>query len=186
MKFFLVAILLSIPCSLTAGFSTNTRALIPSASSTIVPNFAPTSDPSPSWKDDPPRQSKHVHDFFKSFGWLGKGKTIRDGDMPAAIRKIQKILREPETGIYDERMETVMSRPRCGTEQPYNETDAKLNDTTPHERYVLWGPKWDHTSLTYRFINFTGDLASDRQKTIVRSVGAFLHLSEARLGSLSS
>jgi len=92
--------------------------------------------------------------------------------MTAAIRKIQRILHEPETGVYDERMERVMSKPRCGTEQPYNATDAGLDGKSPHKRFVLWGPKWDHTPLTYRFINFTADLASSRQQSIVANAFA--------------
>jgi hypothetical protein len=172
MRIFTVGLLFSVYYCLAASIATDTSDLIPSAITNTIPSATPTSNPTPSWKNDRPRQSKHVHDFFKSFGWLRKDTTIKDGDMPAAIRKIQKILQEPETGVYDERMEAIMSKPRCGTEQPYNETDANLNGTTPHKRYVLWGPKWDHTSITYQFINYTGDLASERQKSIVRSVKA--------------
>ena len=174
MKIFAVGLLFIFSYCLAASIPAGTRALIPSAITNAIPSATSTSDPTPSWKNDQPRQSKHVHDFFKSFGWLRKDTTIKDGDMPAAIRKIQRILHEPETGIYDERMEATMSKPRCGTEPPFDETDANLNGTTPHMRYVLWGPKWDHTSLTYRFINFTGDLASERQKSIIRSVNAVI------------
>ncbi|KAF2705417.1 hypothetical protein K504DRAFT_537468 [Pleomassaria siparia CBS 279.74] len=149
---------------------TRTIALIPSANPTPTPIPTPSSDPSS--QHNRTRQSKHVHEFFKSFGWLQRDRTIKDGDLPAAIKKIQKVLNEPETGVYDERMETMMSRPRCGTEQPYNETDATLIGTAPHKRYVLWGPKWDHTSITYSFINYTGDLPSSRQQAIVSAAFA--------------
>ena len=87
--------------------------------------------------------------------------------MPAAIKKIQRVLREPETGVYDERMERVMSRPQCGTVQQYNASDA-MDNSTLQSRYVLWGPKWDRTSLTYRFVNYTSDLSVAKQQAIVR------------------
>lgn len=163
MKFLSLSILLSLlPCCLSHP---DNVAIAASAARPIsqIPSASPT--PDPSWRHNRTRQAKHIHDFFKLFGWLRRNDTIQDDDLPAAIRKIQKVLREPETGVYDDRMEEVMSKPRCGTFQPYNETDAKSN---MHKRYVLWGPKWDHTTITYRFINYTADLVSDRQRSIVR------------------
>lgn len=135
--------------------------IIPSASP------SPTPDASSSWKNDKRRQWKHIHEFFKAYGWLKHNATIPDQDLPKAIRKIQKVLREPETGEYTERLEYVMSRPRCGTVQPYNETDANA-DSSLHSRYVLWGPKWDHTTITYRFLNYTAALPAEQQRNIVR------------------
>lgn len=132
-----------------------------------IPSSLPTIDPS--WRHNRTRQRKHIHDFFQLFGWIRHNESIPDDALPAAIRKVQKVLREPETGVYDERMETVMSRPRCGTIQPYNETDAAISNGTMHKRFVLWGPKWDHTTITYRFVNYTTDLTSERQRSIVRS-----------------
>lgn len=135
-----VPLLWAIPLCLSAKAPLGRVSLIPSAISSTTPTLAPTPTPvpTPDWRHDPTRQSKHVHDFFKSFGWLKHDTSIKDRDMPAAIRKIQKMLHEPETGLYDERMEKVMSKPRCGTEQPYNETDAELGGKTPQKRYVLW------------------------------------------------
>jgi hypothetical protein len=112
-----------------------------------------------------------VHDFFRLFGWLRTNETIPDREIAAAIRKIQRILRAPETGVYDERMEAVMSRPRCGTVQPYNATDASKNrPSKKNKRYVLWGPKWHHQTITYRFINYTAEVAADKQRTVLRLV----------------
>lgn len=136
------------------------------AETALIPSASPT--PDPDWRQNRTRQHKHVHEFLKAFGWLKSNETIQDRDMPKAIRKIQKVLREPETGEYDERMDIVMSRPRCGTIPQYNETDANLADGELHKRYVLWGPKWDHTTITYSFINFTSEVASDRQRAILR------------------
>lgn len=133
-----------------------------------IPSATPTLDPS--WRHNRTRQTKHVHDFFRLFGWLRTNETIQDRDIPAAIRKIQKILRAPETGVYDERMEAVMSRPRCDTMQPYNATDAKNRGSKKRKRYVLWGPKWLHPTVTYRFVNYTAEVAQDRQRSVLRLV----------------
>lgn len=141
----------------------------------IIPSAPawPTPTPRPQeFRKDPSKQSKNVHDFFRAYGWLRRNETIPDAKLPAAIRKIQRILREKPTGVYDDRLDSVMSRPRCGTVQPYNATDAQ-QDGDIHRRYVLWGPKWDHSAITYRFVNYTADLTADRQRSIVRFV--YLH-----------
>ncbi|KAF2726607.1 zincin [Polyplosphaeria fusca] len=91
--------------------------------------------------------------------------------MASAIRKIQNVLHEPETGEYDDRMDDVLSKPRCGRIQPYNETDA-LSNATMHKRYILWGPKWDHTALTYSFVNYTSDVKGDLQKATLKNAFA--------------
>ncbi|KAF2679304.1 hypothetical protein K458DRAFT_314456 [Lentithecium fluviatile CBS 122367] len=134
----------------------------------LIPSASPLPKPSavPQGRADRRKQSKNVHDFFKAFGWLRHNETIPDAQFPAAVRRIQKVLREPPTGVYDQHMESVMSRPRCGTIPPYNPDEAK-GDKDIRKRYVIWGPKWDHSPITYRFNNFTADLPADRQKSIV-------------------
>ncbi|KAF2281286.1 uncharacterized protein EI97DRAFT_454492 [Westerdykella ornata] len=144
------------------------------ASGTVsqIPSALPT-PVDPSWRHNRTRQRKHVHDFFKLFGWLRHNDTIKDHDFPAAIRRIQRILHEPETGEYDEKMEVVMSRPRCGTIQPFNATDARMPDGgTLRKRYVLWGPKWNSATVTYRFLNYTSDIAADLQRETLRKAFA--------------
>ena len=133
------------------------------------PDPGATGRPHSPWRQNRTRESAEIHNFFKLFGWLRRNDTIRDDDIPAAIRKIQKILHEPETGVYDDSIENVMAKPHCGTEPAYNETDAK-SDVPLAKRYAIWGPRWDRTSLTYRFINFTADLAADKQRAIIRLV----------------
>ncbi|KAF2118102.1 hypothetical protein BDV96DRAFT_377666 [Lophiotrema nucula] len=152
--------------AVTSCVSQSTVDSAPIRTISLIPSATPTLVHSHPWRHNRTRQSQHVHEFFRLFGWLRRNDTIRDSDMPAAIQKIQKILHEPETGEYDDRMDAVMSKPRCGTLQPYNETDAKSNSTM-HKKYVLWGPKWDHTTITYQFINYTADLPADRQRIII-------------------
>jgi len=137
----------------------------------LIPSTRPLPTPTaaPQFRFDKSRQSKKVHEFFKAFGWLRNNESIPDTKIPAAVRKIQKALREPPTGVYDQRVDSVLSRPRCGTIPPYNETGAR-DDTNIRKRYVLWGPKWDHSPITYRFLNYTSKLPFDRQRSIVRFV----------------
>ncbi|KAJ4345553.1 uncharacterized protein N0V89_011686 [Didymosphaeria variabile] len=141
--------------------------LIPSA----APTPTPTPQPSDGWRVDKNKQSRNVHNFFKAYGWLKKDDAIPNTKLPAAIRKIQKVLKVPQTGIYDEHMETVMSKPRCGTIPQYDPSES-LDNSTLHSRFVLWGPKWDHTSLTYRFVNYTADLPAAQQRSLVSAAFA--------------
>jgi hypothetical protein len=135
----------------------------------LIPSVLPTANPA-SGHVDRTKQSKHIHDFFKLFGWLNRDDTLSAVDMPPAIRKVQSILRTPETGIYDDRMEAILSKPRCGTVPQYNESGVRLSDGDLHKRYVLWGAKWHKYTITYRFLNFTADISTNRQWALVKSV----------------
>lgn len=145
----------------------------------IIPSIAPTPtampQPAEGLRVDKKKQAKNVHNFFKAYGWLKKDEAIPETKLPAAIRKIQKVLKVPETGVYDEHMDTVMSKPRCGTTPQYNPSESLENNInkTVHSRYVLWGPKWDHTSITYRFINYTADLPAMQQRSLVRYASSY-------------
>lgn len=145
------------------GVAARGTSIIPSA----PPVASPTSTPADGLHGDK-RKTKKVHVFFKAYGWLRENESIPEDKLPAAIRKIQKVLRLPQTGAYDDVMDTVMSKPRCGTVPQYNPSEALDNNL--HSRYVMWGPKWDHTSITYRFINYTADLPVAQQRSIVRYV----------------
>ncbi|KAJ4296213.1 hypothetical protein N0V90_006258 [Kalmusia sp. IMI 367209] len=141
----------------------------------IIPSAppAPTATPQPgdALRTDKKKQAKNVHNFFKAYGWIRKDDAIPETKLPAAIRRIQKVLKVPQTGIYDERMDAVMSKPRCGTIPQYNESEA-LDSDGLHKRFVLWGPKWDHTTITYRFLNYTADLPAEQQRSIVSAAFA--------------
>ena len=136
--------------------------LIPSASPTL-PSSTPTATPIA----DQRLHSKHVNDFYKLYGWAKSGASVPDSDLPKAIRKIQRKLKEPVTGTFSDKMMTMMSGPRCGTEQPYNATDAE-ETTDLDKRYVLWGPKWMKTTLSWRFDSFSNDLPTARQQSTIR------------------
>jgi len=139
-----------------------TASLIPT-SSLSPPIETPTTTP----EADQKQHSQHVNDFYKLYGWLIPGNSVPDRDLPKAIRKIQRKLKEPVTGAFSDKMMKMMSGLRCGTEQPYDATEAE-DHSSSDERYVLWGPKWAKTTLTWRFESYSGDLPTARQQSTVR------------------
>jgi hypothetical protein len=167
----------SISCSL-AGLHRNVArdgiALIPSASpiKAMLPSPAP----------DQRKHSKHVNDFYKLYGWLKPNTTVPDKDLPKAIRKIQKALEEPEDGVFSDKMMDIMTKPRCGTEQPYNET-AAMAPTGLHKRYVVWGSKWAKTTVTWRFESYSSDLSAAQQQSTLRYVSFNLYNLEISMQS---
>jgi hypothetical protein len=171
----LILLLGSIPFT-SAGshrnFARGTIAIIPSASPTQ--SIRPTATP------DQKQHSKHVNDFYKLYGWLKPNTTVPDKELPRAIRKIQKVLREPVTGIFSDKMMDIMTKPRCGTEEPYNETAAN-EPAGLHKRYVMWGSKWAKTSLTWRFINYSSDLPAAQQQSTLKYVNILLISSQSLL-----
>jgi hypothetical protein len=135
----------------------------------IIPSASPTQSIQPTVTPDQKQHSKHVNDFYKLYGWLKPNTTVPDKELPRAIRKIQKVLEEPITGIFSDKMMDIMTKPRCGTEQAYNETAANA-PTDLHKRYVLWGPKWAKSTLTWRFINYSSDVPASQQQSTIRYV----------------
>ncbi|RAR15626.1 matrix metalloproteinase-19 isoform x2 [Stemphylium lycopersici] len=141
---------------------------------TLIPTSslsAPTKTPTTTPKADQKQQSKHINDFYRLYGWLKPGNSVPDHDLPKAIRKIQRKLKEPITGALSDKMMNMMSGPRCGTEQPYNATEAE-DHSSLDERYVLWGPKWAKTTLTWRFESYSGDLPTARQQSTLSAAFA--------------
>ncbi|CAO2657063.1 Nn.00g058660.m01.CDS01 [Neocucurbitaria sp. VM-36] len=139
----------------------------------LIPSASPTRPavPSATVQAESRKHSKHVNDFFKLYGWIEPGRSVPDSDLPKAIRKIQKVLKEPITGVFSAKMMDIMNRPRCGTEQPYNETDAKTSPDL-QKRYVLWGSKWAKATLTWRFINYSADVSVAQQQSTVSAAFA--------------
>jgi hypothetical protein len=135
----------------------------------IIPSVSPTRPAQPSATADQKRHSKHVNDFYKAYGWLKPNTTVAEKDLPRAIRKIQKALKEPVDGVFSDKMMDIMTKPRCGVEEPYNATSAEAPPDL-HKRYVLWGSKWPKSSLTWRFASYSNDVSQAVQQSIVRSV----------------
>jgi hypothetical protein len=135
----------------------------------LIPSASPTVSALPSAIPNQGKHSKHVNDFYKLYGWLKPNTVVPDKDLPKAISKIQKVLEEPVDGIFSDRMMDIMTKPRCGTEQPYNETVARAS-TEIHKRYVIWGSKWAKTTLTWRFDSYSSDLPAAQQQSTLRYV----------------
>lgn len=135
----------------------------------IIPSQSPTQPALPTVTPDQRGHSKHVNDFYKLYGWLKPNTTVPDKELPRAIRKIQKGLSEPVTGIFSDKMMDIMTKTRCGTEQPYNET-AAITTGELHRRYVLWGAKWAKSTITWRFTNYSTDLPAAQQQATIRCV----------------
>jgi len=159
---FLLGIITSCTTLTIRNHGVSGTSIIPSASP------LPTTTPSPvdSLRVDKKHQAKKLHNFLAAYGWVKKDKEIPDAKMPDAIKRVQKVLKVPQTGVYDEHMDTVMSRPRCGTVPQYNESDG-LDADNIQKRFVIWGPKWDHTTITYRFVNYTADLPAAQQRSLI-------------------
>jgi hypothetical protein len=135
----------------------------------IIPSTSPTRAATPSATPDQRQHSKHVNDFYKLYGWLKPNTSVPDSELPKAIRKIQKVLKEPVTGVFSDEMMDIVTRPRCGTEQPYDETDAN-SPVGLHKRYVLWGSKWAKTTLTWRIRSYSNDLSANLQQSTIKYV----------------
>jgi hypothetical protein len=150
---------------------------IPRGTIAIIPSASPTQSILPTTTPDQKKHSKHVNDFYKLYGWLKPNTTIPDKELPRAIRKIQKVLEEPVTGVFSDKMMDIMTKPRCGTEQPYNETAADA-PADLHKRYVLWGSKWAKQTLTWRFINYSTDVPAAQQQSTIRCVNSLLSSSQ--------
>jgi hypothetical protein len=162
----LLLLFVSISCSLAGPHHNVAR-----GNTALIPSASPTASPLPSATPDQRKHSKHVNDFYKLYGWLKPNTTVPDKDLPRAIRKIQKVLDEPVDGIFSDKMMDIMTKPRCGTEQPYNETAAKA-PAELHKRYVVWGSKWAKTTLTWRFDSYSSDLPAAQQQSTLRCVSS--------------
>jgi hypothetical protein len=167
--FKLLLLLASIPTCLAGSRRYVARENIPTDNIAIIPSATSTQPAQPTATPDQRKHSKHVNDFYKLYGWLKPNTSVPDRELPKAIRKIQKVLKEPVTGIFSDKMMDIMTKPRCGTEQPYNETAAK-EPAELQKRYVLWGSKWAKSTLTWRFINYSSDLSTTQQQSTIRSV----------------
>jgi hypothetical protein len=175
----LILLLGSISSTLAGGHRN-----IPRGTIAIIPSVSPTQSILPTTTPDQKKHSKHVNDFYKLYGWLKPNTTVPDKELPRAIRKIQKVLEEPVTGVFSDKMMDIMTKPRCGTEQPYNETAADA-PADLHKRYVLWGSKWAKQTLTWRFINYSTDVPAAQQQSTIRCVNSLLSSSQF-LSNISS
>lgn len=110
--------------------------------------------------------AKHINEFFKSYGWLKSNESVPDTELPKAVEKIQHALNEPVTGIITDNLTKILTAPRCGTLQPYNDTAAK-SPTEHHKRYVVWGPKWALSTLTWKLVAYSVTASREYQQSTI-------------------
>lgn len=70
-----------------------------------------------------------------------------------------------EDGVCDAETTNLLSRPRCGLPDPPPGGRSITGRLAP---FVTVGAAWSQTSLSYRFLNETPDLALNRQRRIIR------------------
>lgn len=97
-----------------------------------------------------------------NFGYLPKsdietGNLRTEDQLKEAIRSLQRFGHIPVTGMIDDATHKLMLRPRCG--QPDNAdtndflpTNRLRNHSRRSKRFVIQGPKWSSTSVTWRLV----------------------------------
>lgn len=95
-----------------------------------------------------------------SFGYLPKsdietGNLRTETQLFSAIKSLQRFGNIPETGIIDDATRMLMKRPRCGQPDFPSGTDFSADNRIRRrygrqKRYVIQGPKWPNTNLTWR------------------------------------
>lgn len=95
-----------------------------------------------------------------SFGYLPKsdietGNLRTETQLFSAIKSLQRFGNIPETGVIDDATQELMRRPRCGQpDHPSMDFSAdnmlRKRYHGRKKRYVIQGPKWPNTNLTWR------------------------------------
>lgn len=103
--------------------------------------------------------------FLMNFGYLPKsdietGNLRTEDQLKEAIRSLQRFGHIPATGLIDDATRELMLRPRCG--QPDNADSNDFSATNRlrihgrrSKRFVIQGPKWPTTSVTWRLVQST-------------------------------
>ncbi|XP_046391255.1 matrix metalloproteinase-2-like isoform X2 [Ischnura elegans] len=86
--------------------------------------------------------------YLMNFGYLPEsnqetGNLMSAKQLHEAIANLQKFAGLPPTGKFDEKTKRLLLKPRCGLK------DYETEDRRRKKRYVLRGPKWEYTNLTW-------------------------------------
>ncbi|XP_055705191.1 matrix metalloproteinase-2 isoform X3 [Phlebotomus papatasi] len=100
--------------------------------------------------------------YLMNYGYLPKsdietGNLRTESQLRDAIRNLQNFANIPVTGVIDQQTANLLKKPRCGVPDDQETTDFYANNRyTPSrrfKRYVILGPKWNHTNLTWSLVN---------------------------------
>lgn len=95
--------------------------------------------------------------YLMEFGYLPKsdietGNLRTEEQLKESIKVLQRFANIPATGLIDEKTIELMKMPRCGQPDNPNSGDFSSSNRVKRRfrRYVIQGPKWSTTSLTWR------------------------------------
>ncbi|XP_005185300.1 matrix metalloproteinase-2 [Musca domestica] len=99
----------------------------------------------------------NLYNYLMEFDYLPKsdfetGALRTEEQFKEAIKNLQRFGNIPVTGQLDNETKKLIKRPRCGVGDS-KQTLSFSPDNLHHgrmKRYVLQGPKWDKTDLTWR------------------------------------
>ncbi|KAH8252944.1 hypothetical protein KR032_002768 [Drosophila birchii] len=94
-----------------------------------------------------------------------------------AIRSLQSFGNIPVTGKIDSATARLIQQPRCGVgDKKYASNfspDNLYHENTRVRRYVLQGPKWDKTDLTWSLVNQTMPNATEVRRMVQRALNVW-------------
>jgi hypothetical protein len=110
--------------------------------------------------------------FLQRLGFIQKNASLQSVDLSSSLKALQRVGGLPQTGSLDAATVELMKTPCCGFVAEEEGTPAASTDSAGlPAAFTLMGTKWDHTRITYRFDQFTADLAQSAARTAI--VGAF-------------
>lgn len=110
---------------------------------------------------------KNVQSFLRKFGYLEESTTFNgefDEPTEGALIKFQRMMNIPETGTIDQQTAEMMEMPRCGVPDIPGATHGLV------DAFVLRGCSYQarFRTLTYAFLNGTGDIAGEAERDAIR------------------
>lgn len=95
--------------------------------------------------------------YLMEFGYLPKsnietGNLRTEQQLKESIKTLQISANLPATGLIDEKTQELMRRPRCGLPDNPQTPDFYATNRVYRraKRYVIQGPKWSKTDITWR------------------------------------
>ncbi|XP_037956122.1 matrix metalloproteinase-2-like [Teleopsis dalmanni] len=109
-------------------------------------------------KDESAVSQDSVYNYLMEYDYLPKsdietGALRTEEQLKDAIRNLQRFGNIPVTGEIDAATRKLIMKPRCGvgdSSHTNNFSPDNLQHGSRMKRYVLQGPKWDKTDLTWR------------------------------------